>query len=112
MLFPPTNLIEVSQTTVSVTLAWSRAPQTSTYNVYRDNIKIASGIAALTYTDLTVVANKRYRYAVSATSASVETAQTNYLNVDILAGANLTMEVVFQEQPGEGGYPDVAWRWQ
>lgn len=112
MIFPPTNLTLVSQTTASAVLAWNRAPQTSTYNVYRDNVKIASGIAALTYTDSTVVSNKRYRYAVSATSGGVETAQSNYLNVDILAGNTLTFEAVFQEQPGEGGHPDVAWRWQ
>lgn len=111
MLFPPTNLVLVSQTVANAVLAWSAAPQASTYNVYRDNVKIASAIAALTYTDATVVANKRYRYAISATSGGVETAQSNYLNVDILQGTTLTFESVFQLQPGEGGYPDVLWRW-
>lgn len=112
MLFPPTNLVLVSQTVASAVLAWNRAPQTSTYNVYRDNVKIASGIAVLTYTDATVSASKRYRYAVSATSGGIETAQSNYLNVDILRGNTLTFESVYQLQPGEGGYPDVLWRWQ
>lgn len=112
MLFPPTNLTLVSKTTAQAVLAWGLAPQAATYNVYRDNVNIASGLTALTYTDSTVASNKRYRYAVTGVVAGNETAQSNAINVDIETSANLTFEAVFQEMPGEGGYPDVLWRWQ
>lgn len=111
-LFPPTVLKLVSKTTASAVLAWGVAPGAQTYNVYRDNVKIASGLTALTYTDSAVSANKRYRYNVSGVVGGNETPRSNTLDIDIETSANLTMQVVYQEMPGEGGYPDVLWRWQ
>lgn len=112
MRFPPTNLTLVSQTLASVVLRWGVAPQAATYNVYRDGKPIASGITALTYTDATVSSNKRYLYVVTGVVSGTETPQSNRLTVDVLAGTTLTFQSVFQEQPGEGGYPDILWRWQ
>jgi hypothetical protein len=111
MLFPPTNLTLVSKTTAQAVLSWLLAPQASTYNVYRDNVQIASGVAALTYTDASVIANKRYAYDVAGVVGGVETPRSNRQNVDIETSANLNFQVVYQEMPGEGGYPDVLWRW-
>lgn len=112
MTFPPTNLVLVSNTLASAVLAWGKAPQATTYNVYRDAKQIATGIVALTYTDSAVRSDRRYAYRVSAMVGGVETAYSNLLNVDILQGTVLTFESVYQLQPGEGGYPDVQWRWQ
>jgi hypothetical protein len=112
MLFPPTNLTLVSNTLATATLSWGKAPQATSYNVYRDNKPLASGVSALTYTDSTIKSNHRYAYRVSAMVGGVETSYSNLLNVDILQGTTLTFESVYQLQPGEGGYPDVQWRWQ
>lgn len=113
MLSAPVNLTLVSKTTAQAVLGWS-APHTgaaATYKVYRDQVLIASGITVLTYTDSTVTANRRYRYTVSGVVAGVETPQSNAVHADIEPSANLTFQSVFQEMPGEGGYPDVLWRW-
>lgn len=111
MRFPPTNLILVSNTLSSATMSWGAAPQAASYNLYRDNKQIANSIVGLTYTD-SVVGNRRYAYRVSAMVGGVETAYSNELDVNIPPGNTLTFESVFQEQPGEGGYPDILWRWQ
>lgn len=112
----PTNLVLVSQSLASAVLAWSPVPRASpaafSYNVYRDMKILASGIALLTYTDSTVRAGHHYTYRVTALLGGVETIGTDQLRVDILQGNSLTFESVFQEQPGEGGYPDILWRWQ
>lgn len=112
MLFPPTNLVLTSNTQAQAVLSWGVAAQAATYNVYRDNVKIASGITALTYTDATVIADRRYKYTISGVVAGVETPRSNAIDVNILTSPNLTFESVFQLQPGEGGYPDVLWKWQ
>lgn len=112
MRFPPTNLTLVSQTTAQAVLSWGVSPQATSYNVYRDNVRIASGVTGLTYTDSTVKSDKRYAYVVTGVLAAVESPQSNRLVVDIYQGTTLTFESVFQEQPGYGGYPDILWRWQ
>jgi hypothetical protein len=109
--FPPTNLTLVSKTLASVVLSWGLAPQATSYNVYRDGKQIASGIIALTYTD-SVASNKRYAYRVAGVVGGIETPYSDFLNVDIEQGNTLTFESVYQLQPGEGGYPDIQWRWQ
>lgn len=112
-LFGPSNLAVDSQSLVNCVLSWSPAPQAQSYKVYRDRNVIASGIITpLTFTDSSIVAGRRYTYAVTALVGGLETPGTADLRVDISPAANLTFEVVFQEQPGEGGYPDVLWRWK
>ncbi|SRR6266403_3805235 len=111
MRFPPTNLALVSSTLATAVLGWGAAPQAASYNVYRDGKQIASGILVLTYTDSTVK-SRRYAYRVSAMVGGVETPYSNQLDVDILQGTTLTFESVYERQPGEGGYPDILWRWQ
>lgn len=112
MLFPPTNLTLVSNTLATAVLGWGAAPQAASYNVYRDGKQIASGILVLIYTDSTVKSGHRYTYRVSGMVGGVETPYSDLLNVDILQGTTLTFESVYQLQPGEGGYPDIQWRWQ
>lgn len=111
-LFPPTNLTLGSVSAAGVVLNWGLAPQASSYNLYRDQKKIATGIAGLTFTDATVKSNTRYAYRVSATVGAAETPQSNKVDADVLFGTTLTFESAFQEMPGEGGYPDILWRWQ
>lgn len=113
MIYPPNTLKLVSKTTAQAVLSWL-TPSTgaaASYRVYRDNALIASGITALTYTDSTVAANHRYRYTVTGIVGGIETAFSNAIHVDIEPSASLTFQAVFQEMPGEGGYPDVLWRW-
>lgn len=111
MLFPPSNLTLVSNTLATAVLSWVKAPQATSYNVYRDGKQIASGILVLTYTDATVK-SRRYAYRVSGMVGGIETSYSNQLDVNILQGNTLTFESVYQLQPGEGGYPDILWRWQ
>lgn len=114
MFSPPTNLQLVSKTTASAVLSWGPPVNGASvqYNVYRDRKLIAPGLTGvLTYTDSSVSANHRYQFAVTGVTAGVESAFSNFIDVDIEPSANLDFEVVFQEMPGEGGYPDVLWRW-
>jgi hypothetical protein len=114
MLAAPQNLKLVSKTTAQVVLAWTDPPtgSASPYSVYRGNLQIASGIEALTYTDLTVTANRRYRYTITGFVHGVETPFSDAIDVNVEPSASLTFQAVFQEMPGEGGYPDIMWRWQ
>lgn len=99
----------------SVTLTWTPFGSSLVigYYVFRDKVLITpTPIVGGTFTDTNVVAGVRYMYAVSAVDASLAFGpQTLALEADVLIPADLTFGVVFQEQPGDGGIPDVLWRW-
>lgn len=50
----------------SVTLSWKEAHGASTYNVYRDGVKIADGIAGRNYTDRNTAIGNTYSYQIQA----------------------------------------------
>ncbi|GIN86972.1 hypothetical protein J6TS2_33580 [Heyndrickxia sporothermodurans] len=57
----------------------------TTYNVYRDGEKVASGLKGKSYTDISLTANTEYKYQVSAENSAGEselsepiTIKTNY----------------------------------
>ena len=67
----PTNL----QHLLAVRLAWSVVDGATSYNVYRDDVLLAS-TAETTFIDLTAVENTEYTYAVSAVGSGGESAKT------------------------------------
>jgi hypothetical protein len=96
----------VAQTTHSATLTWQDAlnPAGTTYNVYRAPglcsgspvfAKMATGIAAKTYQDTTVVPGP-YCYAVSATFNGVESAQSNTAAANVPAFAPTALGITVQ----------------
>lgn len=113
---PPLNFSLTVNGQSSVTLNWTPFGSSVVigYYVFRDKVLITpTPIVGGTFTDTTVTADRRYMYAVSAVDLSLAFGpQTLALEADVLTSPNLTFEAVFQEQPGEGGYPDVLWKWR
>lgn len=72
---PPTNLsMSVNQNTCHVTLKWN-APQyagDTKYNIYRDNVLIASGVTEATYTDTETPPNVPHEWGVVAANYGAE----------------------------------------
>ena len=67
----PTNL----QHLLAVRLAWSAVDGATSYNVYRDDVLLAS-TTETTFIDLTAAENTEYTYAVSAVGSGGESAKT------------------------------------
>jgi hypothetical protein len=70
-----------------VVLSWT-APAGETFNVYRgvcggSFLKIASGIAGLTYTDSPVIAGGSYGYQVTAVAGGQESGPSNCIVMSI-----------------------------
>lgn len=112
---PPMNFSLTVNGQSSVTLNWTPFGSVVVigYYVWRDRVLLTpTPVTGGTYTDTTVSAGHRYMYAVSAVDASLAFGpQTLLLEADVLFATTLTFEAVFQEQPGEGGYPDISWKW-
>jgi fibronectin type 3 domain-containing protein len=67
----------------SVTLTWNASKNASSYNVYRGSshggpyVKLASGIAGLTFTDVSVVHNQTFYYVTTALMGKSESGYSN-----------------------------------
>lgn len=100
----------------SVALAWTAIASSLVigYYVWRDGVLLTPlPVTGGTYIDTAVIAGHRYAYAVSAVDSSHNYGpQTPTLQADVLQGTALTFESVYERQPGEGGHPDILWRWQ
>lgn len=112
----PKNFALTVNGQTSVTLSWTNITSNAIlgYYVWRDDVLITPlPVAGPTYIDSTVIADRHYLYAVAAVDTSFSAGpQTPTLRADVLQAPNLTFESVYQIQPGEGGYPDIRWRWQ
>ena len=86
---PATNL-EVAYDTdcTAATLTWSPS-EDNAYNVYRDNVRIASNVAVLTYTDLTFDPTKEHTWAVKVICEDDETAAVQATKDKCSAGSGL-----------------------
>lgn len=113
---PPQNFALTVNGQSSVTLTWTPIASSLVigYYVWRDGVLLtALPVIGGTYIDTAIIAGHRYAYAVSAVDSSYNYGpQTPTLLADVLQGTTLTFESVYQLQPGEGGYPDILWRWQ
>jgi hypothetical protein len=100
----------------NVTLTWTPTGSSLVigYYVWRDGVILTPlPVVGGTYIDTAIIADRRYAYAVSAVDSLHNYGpQTPTLQADVLQGTTLTFESVYQLQPGEGGYPDILWRWQ
>lgn len=74
----PQNLAVGTVTTSSVALSWS-APVGGalTYNLYRNLVQVATGIAALTFTDTGLTAGTAYTYYVTSVNGFGEGSRSN-----------------------------------
>lgn len=112
----PANFSLTVNGQTSVTLSWTNITSNAIlgYYVWRDNVLITPlPIVGPTYIDVNVVADRHYLYAVAAVDTSFSAGpQTLTLRAEVLQAPNLTFEATYQIQPGEGGYPDILWRWQ
>lgn len=61
----PTNL-NVVEVNNGVKITWSATTEATSYNIYRNNVKIVPNITATTYTDTQIATNGNYCYKVSA----------------------------------------------
>jgi hypothetical protein len=99
----------------SVTLAWTAIASTllAGYNVWRDGVLITPApIAAATFIDSTVVANRHYNYAVAAVDVFGNVGpQTPTLRAEVLTNTTLGFQISWVEQPGMAGRPDTEWTW-
>lgn len=114
LTFPtaPTNL-RTSSTKPPIVLQWDPVLTATSYNIYRDNIVIASVAApATTYTDYVTVFNRHYHYMVTAVNALGESpGSVPIFNVYIEPNGTLKFEIVWTQTAGHLGVPDVEWTW-
>jgi len=67
----------------SVTLSWNASQNAASYNVYRGAaqggpyVKVASGIASVTYTDVQVTHNQTFYYVTTAVNGNGESGYSN-----------------------------------
>lgn len=112
----PQNFALTVNGQTSVTLSWTLLTSSFIigYYVWRDDVLLTPvPVVGHTYIDSTVIADRHYLYAVAAADTSFAAGpQTPTLRADVLQAPNLTFESTYQIQPGEGGYPDIRWRWQ
>ncbi len=90
----PTNVVATPEWNAGVPrihLTWYGWDTSYTYNVYRDGVKVASGLWGLNYFDTTVAPGETHSYAVSGVNlpwnTSVEGPQSASVTATALAGA-------------------------
>lgn len=60
----------------SVTISWTAPAQASTtFNLYRNGVKLVSGLTVAQYVDATVLSGTSYTYSATTVNAGVESAQ-------------------------------------
>ena len=62
-------------------LSWSAVAEATSYDVYRDNMKIATGVTALSYSDTDIPFGEYYEYYVRAVSATNKSNPSNFVTV-------------------------------
>ena len=78
---PPTN-VNATVNDTDVTLTWTPTVTGATYNVYRGNTKIASGLSATTYTDNDLSQNL-YSYSVTSVYQGVESPKSEAVSINV-----------------------------
>ena len=68
----PTNVTATATGENTIALSWNSVQEATSYNVYRENEKIASGLTSTTYTDENLIPETQYCYKVTAVNAAGE----------------------------------------
>lgn len=76
----PTGLSVSDVTKTSAILSWDAAAEAELYNIYRDQVKIAS-VTDATYLDDTLAAGSTYSYEVTAVKGGVESEHSDAVSV-------------------------------
>ena len=85
----PTGLVATAKGETSIGLTWNLVTGATSYNVYRDDSKIATGLTATSYTDNNgLTAETNYCYTVSAVNANGESAKSTQACAKTLAAGS------------------------
>ncbi len=87
----PTGLAATGTTSTSVSLSWTAAPGATSYDLYRNNTRVASGINATSTTDGGLTASTTYTYAVSGVNSTGEGAKSASVNATTAASGGGTV---------------------
>jgi len=71
----PTGLSASATVVNEIDLSWNEVTNASSYNVYRDGKKIASGVTQSTYSDMRLGTNETHSYTVTAVNVNGESTQ-------------------------------------
>jgi serine/threonine-protein kinase len=72
-----------------IDISWDDVDNASEYNVYRDGVKIASGVPQASYSDENVTSGNTYAYSVSAVNGNGESPQSQSSSItDTVPGTN------------------------
>lgn len=82
MVTPPSDL-NATVDDNDVTLTWTPTVTGATYNIYRGNAKIVSGLSATTYTDNDLSQNL-YSYSVTSVYQGVESVKSEAVSITVL----------------------------
>lgn len=77
---PPQNLTAPSPTNLAPSLTWTASTTASSYNVYRNGVKVGSSTTA-SFTDTSLPSDGTYSYYVTAVNASGESSSSNTISV-------------------------------
>ena len=91
----PTGLVATAKGETSIGLTWNLVTGATSYNVYRDDSKIATGLTATSYTDNNgLTAETNYCYTVTAVNTNGESAKsTQACATTLAAGSAVEQEV-------------------
>lgn len=82
------TLSSTGVTANSVSLAWGAVANASTYNLYRNAVRVQSGLTGTSFTDSGVAAGTAYAYTLTAVDVSGEGPQSNTVNVTTSASSS------------------------
>ncbi|MDD2204699.1 MAG: C25 family cysteine peptidase [Bacteroidales bacterium] len=98
----PANL-EAAMQNNAVILTWNASDAATSYNLYRNNEVLVTGVTELTYTDVEVQAEQKYCYDVTAVSEAGESGHSDAVCVDYTSISDYsTIDVTVYPNPTTG----------
>lgn len=88
LLNAPANLTVTGVTTATVSLSWSSVAGALSYNLYRNGVKVQTGILVTSFTDTGLTASTIYIYAVSAQGILGEGSLSNSVQATTSGASN------------------------
>ena len=102
----PTGLVATAKGETSIGLTWNAVIGATSYNVYRNDSEIATGLTGTSYTDNNgLTAETNYCYTVTAVNANGESAKSTQACAKTLAaGSAVEQEVTIGGEIGSNNY--------